>query len=201
MSAAGPILRRADWQRDQDTLKELRETVFVREQGVPPEIEWDGKDAAAAHVIAERGGQAIACGRLMPDGKIGRMAVLPEARGTGVGAGVMTALVELAMRQGLRSVYLHAQSHAAGFYDRQGFSREGSAFLEAGIEHVAMRRDLDYAACRVDVVPVTYPRPFDGLVLALAGTARRHLDILSPALDPQVFDSSDLVSAISALVR
>lgn len=201
MPAASLILRPANWQRDRDTLKTLRERVFVIEQGVPPEIEWDGRDDAAEHVIAEQDGETIACGRLMPDGKIGRMAVLPQARGTGVGARVMTALLDLAMRRGLRSVYLHAQSHAAGFYTRQGFATEGYTFVEAGIDHVAMRRDLEYTTCCVDVVPVAYPRPFADLVLALAGSARRHLDILSPALDSQVFDSADLVSAISALAR
>lgn len=175
--------------------------MFVHEQGVPPEIEWDGRDASAEHVIAERDGHAIACGRLMPDGKIGRMAVLPEARGTGVGSRVMTALTDQAMRQGLRSVYLHAQSHASGFYARQGFTGVGEPFVEAGIDHIAMRKELHYTNCEVDVISVRYPLPFSELVLALAGTARRHLDILSPSLDPQVFDCTDLASDISALVR
>ena len=201
MSSDRLTLRRADWDRDRQTLHSLRETVFVEEQGVPPEIEWDGRDALAEHVIAERDGQAIACGRLMPDGKIGRMAVLSAARRTGIGAHVMTALIDQAMHRGLRSVYLHAQSHALGFYAGQGFTREGDNFLEAGIDHVAMRRELDYTRCRVDVVAVAYPRPFAELALRLAGSARRYLDILSPALDPQVFDRGDLVSAISALVR
>lgn len=201
MSSPSLTLRRADWERDRHTLHSLRETVFVKEQGVPPEIEWDGNDGLAEHVIAERDGQAIACGRLMPDGKIGRMAVIFAARRTGIGAQVMTALIDQAMRRGLRSVYLHAQSHALGFYNGQGFTREGDTFQEAGIDHIAMRRELDYRRCRVDVVPVAYPRPFAELILVLAGSARRYLDILSPGLDPQVFDRGDLVSAFSALVR
>lgn len=194
-------LRRADWQHDQGILRRLRETVFVNEQGVPADIEWDGKDASAEHAIAELEGEPVACGRLMPDGKIGRMAVLPEARNKSIGAQVMTALIDLAMRQGLRSVYLHAQSHAAGFYTRQAFVQEGDAFVEAGIDHIAMRRELDYRACKVDVVPVSYPHPFAALTIALASSARRHLDILSPALDSQVFDNDELVSALTAVVR
>lgn len=201
MSAEPLSLRQADWDQDQDTLRTLRETVFVQEQGVPADIEWDGKDAAAAHAIAELGGRPVACGRLMPDGKIGRMAVLPEARNRGIGARIMTALIDQAMRRGLRTVYLHAQSHAAGFYRRQAFVQEGDTFVEAGIEHVAMRRELDYTACRIDVVPASYPQPFAALAIALASTARRHLDILSPALDAQVFDNDALVSAMTALVR
>ncbi|TCO78268.1 GNAT family N-acetyltransferase [Chromatocurvus halotolerans] len=201
MSAEPLSLRQADWDRDQGILRTLRETVFVQEQGVPADIEWDGKDAAAAHAIAELGDRPVACGRLMPDGKIGRMAVLPEARNRGIGARIMTALIDQAMRRGLRTVYLHAQSHAAGFYSRQAFVQEGDTFVEAGIEHVAMRRELDYTACRIDVVPVSYPQPFAALAIALASTARRHLDILSPALDAQVFDNDALVSAMTALVR
>lgn len=194
-------LRRADWEQDRELLRRLREVVFVHEQGVPADIEWDGKDAAAEHVIAEVGGGVVACGRLMPDGKIGRMAVLPEARSRGIGTRVMTALIEQAMRRGLRSVYLHAQAHAAGFYERQAFVHEGDTFVEAGIEHIAMRRELDYNACRVDVAPVSYPDPFAALTIALTVTARRHLDILSPALDSKVFDSDALASAMTALVR
>ena len=205
--STGPVtLRRADWARDGHTLQQLRETVFIEEQGVPPAIEWDGRDVDAEHVLAERepaGGpaSAIACGRLMPDGKIGRMAVLADARGTGIGTRVMAVLIDMAMRRGLRAVYLHAQTRAAEFYRRQGFMPEGGAFLEAGLEHVSMRRELDYTDCRVDVVPAQYPQPFADLTLALAHSARRHLDILSPALEPLVFDRSELVSAISALVR
>jgi len=194
-------LRRADWQQDQETLRRLREAVFVNEQGVPVEIEWDGKDALAEHAIAEVEGQPVACGRLMPDGKIGRMAVLPEVRHQGIGTRVMTTLIDLAMRKGLRSVYLHAQSHAAGFYTRQAFVQVGDAFLEAGIGHIAMRLELDYSACQVDVVPVSYPQPFAALTIALASTARRYLDILSPALDSQVFDNDVLASAMTAVVR
>lgn len=201
MSSSSVTLRHADWDCDQHILHSLRENVFVEEQGVPPEIEWDGRDPQAEHVIAERDGKAIACGRLMPDGKIGRMAVLPAARRTGVGGRVMTALIDQAMRLGLRSVYLHAQSHAEEFYAGQGFMREGDNFVEAGIEHIAMRRKLDYSHCRVDVVRVAYPGPFAGLAMLLANSARRYLNILSPALDPLVFDNSDLVSAISTLVR
>jgi len=201
VSAEPLSLRQANWDRDQDTLRTLRETVFVKEQGVPADIEWDGKDAAAAHAIADLGGRPVACGRLMPDGKIGRMAVLPEARNRGIGARVMTALIDQAMRGGMRAVYLHAQAHAAGFYRRQAFIQEGDPFIEAGIEHVAMRRELDYTACRIDVVPVSYPQPFAALAIALASTARRHLDILSPALDARVFDNDTLVSAITAVVR
>lgn len=201
MSTDQVRLRRADWQRDHATLRRLRETVFVHEQGVPADIEWDGEDASAEHIIAELDHQPIACGRLMPSGKIGRMAVLVEARNSGIGARVLAALIDLAMRRGLHRVYLHAQTHAAGFYARQAFVQEGARFLEAGIEHVAMRRELDYTACQSDVLPVAYPKPFAALTLALASTTRRHLDILSPALDPQIFDNEQLVSALTALVR
>jgi predicted GNAT family N-acyltransferase len=196
-----PELRTAAWPADESTLRALRERVFIEEQGVPRAIEWDGRDAGASHVIAHRDGAAIACGRLLADGKIGRMAVLPEARGEGVGARVLAALLDEARRRGLREVYLHAQRHAEGFYRRQGFSADGEPFLEAAIEHLAMTRELSYRHCGVAVSPVRYPRPFGELLLALAGSARRQFAVLSPQLDPLVFEEPELLSALTALRR
>lgn len=194
-------LRRALWERDSEVLRRLRETVFVREQQVPAEIEWDGRDVHAEHVIASLGSRDVGCGRLMPDGKIGRMAVLADLRGRGIGARILGALIERAMRQGLPRVRLHAQAHAEGFYARAGFRVEGAPFDEAGIAHVAMVRVLDYRGCPVDVVPVSAPDPFADLALGLVDGARRQLDILSPSLDVAVFARPSLSEAMTALVR
>jgi predicted GNAT family N-acyltransferase len=106
-------VRAADWNRDRDTLRALRHTVFVVEQDVPEDLEWDGEDADCQHALAFLGDQAVGTGRLSPAGKIGRMAVLAQARGHGVGAAVLDHLVAAAKASGLLVVCLNAQSHAS----------------------------------------------------------------------------------------
>ncbi len=121
----------------------IRTTVFVEEQGVPAELEWDAADAECWHALAtDEQGKALGTGRLLPDGHIGRMAVLREARGLGVGAAILRALVDKARTLGYDDVVLNAQTHAEPFYQRAGFVREGDLFMEAGIEHVSMRLRL-----------------------------------------------------------
>ncbi|HEY9532672.1 MAG TPA: GNAT family N-acetyltransferase [Burkholderiales bacterium] len=120
----------------------IRFAVFVEEQGVPREIELDEMDAACIHALAYLDGKAIGTGRLLPDGHIGRMAVLRKWRGHGVGSRILNALVEQARRRGDREVALSAQVHALAFYRAHGFVEEGGEYLEAGIRHQAMRRSL-----------------------------------------------------------
>lgn len=135
--------RLADWDADRETLRRIREIVFVQEQGVEPGLEWDGKDAESTHALANIGSAApVATGRLQPDGKIGRMAVLREWRGHGLGQAILERLIEAARDAGLASVYLHAQTHALAFYQRAGFTAEGAEFEEAGIPHRLMRLAL-----------------------------------------------------------
>jgi predicted GNAT family N-acyltransferase len=133
-------VRLVGWDEAAPVLSRIRTTVFVGEQGVPPEIEIDGRDPECAHAIAESAaGEAIGTGRLMPDGRIGRMAVLAGWRGRGVGAAILEALMAEARRRGFRETWLHAQSHARDFYARHGYVVEGDEYLEAGIPHVHMR--------------------------------------------------------------
>lgn len=136
-------VRRASWENDQVALRGIRDTVFVREQNVPLDLEWDGRDAGGMHVIAEdAAGAPIGTGRLLPDGHIGRMAVLQPWRGKGVGSALLAELVLSAIECGLAEVALNAQTHALGFYGRLGFEAEGEEFLDAGIPHRRMRRAL-----------------------------------------------------------
>ncbi len=136
-------VRLVDWRDASPILTRIRTTVFVGEQGVPPEIEIDGRDPECVHAIAEdASGEAIGTGRLMPDGRIGRMAVLATWRGRGVGAAMLDLLVTEARRRGFAEVYLHSQVHAKDFYARHGFVVEGEEYLEAGIPHVGMRMKL-----------------------------------------------------------
>lgn len=136
-------VRLVDWRDASAVLSRIRTTVFVGEQKVPAEIEIDGRDPECAHALAENAsGEAVGTGRLMPDGRIGRMAVLAAWRNRGVGAAMLEALVAQARRRGLREVYLHAQVRARDFYLRHGFAVEGEEYLEAGIPHVGMRMTL-----------------------------------------------------------
>lgn len=132
-------VRHADWQDDQAALSAVRRQVFILEQRVPEELEWDEADAPALHMLAcDGGGHAIGTGRLLQDGHIGRMAVLREWRGRGVGAAILDALIAAARGRGLRGIVLNAQTHALGFYARRGFVAEGDEFPDAGIPHRRM---------------------------------------------------------------
>jgi YbgC/YbaW family acyl-CoA thioester hydrolase len=125
----------------------LRHAVFVDEQGVPVELEADGRDAQATHAVASnRLGLALATGRLVESepgvAQIGRMAVLSGIRGGGIGRSVLDALLEAARARGCRRVVLHAQASALPFYRRAGFVEGGAPYEEAGIAHVDMSRSL-----------------------------------------------------------
>ncbi|MEM6543745.1 MAG: GNAT family N-acetyltransferase, partial [Pseudomonadota bacterium] len=146
----------AYWPEDAETLRQLRETVFIEEQQVPRHIEWDGQDEDAVHVIARQGGTAIGCGRLLGDGRIGRLAVLGDYRGQGLGALLLGAILKLARGRGDLRVYLHAQTHALKFYGNAGFSAVGDEFIEAGIPHRHMELMFDYRDCNELVYPVRY---------------------------------------------
>lgn len=135
-------IRLLDWQAAQADAKPIRFEVFVGEQRVPAEIELDEHDAACVHALAYMNGHAVGTGRLLPDGHIGRMAVLKPSRGQGIGKALLRALVEAARRRGDREVALSAQVHAVGFYRAEGFQPEGPVYEEAGIAHQAMRRRL-----------------------------------------------------------
>jgi predicted GNAT family N-acyltransferase len=137
------LVRIVTWPEARAEAQRIREAVFVAEQGVPPDIELDEWDERCEHALAyDAGGRPVGTGRLLPDGHIGRMAVLREARGQGVGGRVLEALIERARERGMRRVALNSQTHAAPFYARFGFAVVGETFMEAGIAHVAMERDL-----------------------------------------------------------
>lgn len=130
------------WEKARAHAAPIRCAVFVEEQGVPPEIELDELDVRCVHAVAFQENVAVGTARLLPDGHIGRMAVLKEWRGRGIGGRMLNALLEQARRRGEREVALSAQVHAVGFYRAHGFVEEGAEYLEAGIRHQAMRKAL-----------------------------------------------------------
>ena len=124
----------------------IRRRVFIEEQHVPEELELDEDDQHAVHALALMDGRAVGCGRFVAHGpvevKIGRMAVLADVRGSGIGQAILEFLMNEAQRRGFSRAVLHAQLSAEGFYLKQGFVPVGPAFEEAGISHRKMERSL-----------------------------------------------------------
>jgi len=144
MSPEGaPSVRLGSWEELGPAAREIRIEVFVREQAVPLEMEIDEQDPHCLHALASDAlGRAVGTGRLLPDGHIGRMAVLRTQRGKGVGAALLRALLEAARQRGHAQVELSSQLHAEGFYRRFGFAAVGEAYEDAGIAHITMRMKL-----------------------------------------------------------
>jgi predicted GNAT family N-acyltransferase len=211
------------WSSHGNQLRAVRDRVFVQEQQVPQDLERDGEDAMAEHFLAiNEAGQAIGCARLLASGQIGRMAVLSEFRGTGIGTRLLDAAVEQATGMGLRKVHLHAQIQAETFYRKRGFLPVGDSFMEAGISHRHMELELPIPfespgevarpVVREETSPDTVQPPSElltyrgvgdcaaGLLQALRHP-RRNLYIYSQALDHALFDNSEIVDALSAFVR
>ena len=137
-----PRIELMSWERARQLASPIRFQVFVREQRVPAEIELDDMDAPSLHAIAFENERAIGTGRLLPDGHIGRMAILKEWRRRGIGAAILKALIDAAERRGDREIALSAQLHAVEFYRTHGFEPVGDVYEEAGIPHQAMVRAL-----------------------------------------------------------
>lgn len=130
----------ADWPRDEADIRSIRTSVFVVEQGVAPELDFDGLDPACRHVLAREshGGHPLGTGRLDPSGKIGRIAVLESHRRRGIGHALVTTLLETAAAAGMKHAFLHAQVASIRFYESLGFKASGPVFDEAGIPHRRM---------------------------------------------------------------
>jgi len=131
------------WSSHAEGARMVREQVFLQERGIPAELEWDAWDASALHVLAlDAQAQVIATGRLLTQGaagRIGRLAVLPEWRGKGVGQALLRRLLEAGLQHGLPSAFLHARQEASGFYEKSCFVQQGAPYLETGSPHVTMR--------------------------------------------------------------
>ena len=127
------------WEEAETALRAVRTAVFICEQQVPEELEWDEFDAVSEHVLAlNNAGQPVGTARLLPDGNIGRMAVLKEWRGQGFGSALLTTLLQVLIRRRQFEAQLHAQTSAIPFYKKFGFQVMGEEFMEAGIPHVKM---------------------------------------------------------------
>ena len=146
MSVPRFTIHRCTWQDAEAQLRAIRTQVFIQEQNVPEALEWDGEDAHAMHALAcDSAGRAIGTARLLLQHElahIGRMAVLPEWRGQGVGRALLDEIMAAAQAHGARCAFLNAQTIAVPFYVRADFAVEGEEFLDAGIPHLRMTRSL-----------------------------------------------------------
>lgn len=191
MTTADVRVEAVDYATALQDLRRVREAVFIEEQGVPRDLEQDALDPLCYHVIArDADGAPIGTGRLTPDHRIGRMAVLSAWRGRGVGEALLRALLAEARQRQWPAISLHAQVNAERFYARHGFLPEGDRFFEAGIEHQGMRRVLGGTATiahRAEAVAIT---------TAVIVQARRSLAIYSRALDPGLWDAPPVLDAL-----
>jgi len=192
---------------DYDAIHHVRNSVFVIEQQIPADEEFDELDPQCHHVIARDGeSKPIGTGRLLPEGKIGRLAVIKEWRGQGVGKSLLRALIEKARTMGLTTVTANVQVSAQGFYQQFGFVEEGDHFLEAEIPHQAMRLALEpiISDGRPDPIPRSpsvQPVRIETLestleaCLQLIDDARRQLYIYTGDLEYNLFGQTDIVEA------
>ena len=203
------FIEHASFEKDLPDLRLVREEVFVVEQQVSREEEWDDLDAVSHHVLArDSGGNPIGTGRLAPDHKIGRMAVLKEWRGRGVGAALLRVLVERARELRFPEVHMNAQVDAIGFYQKLGFTVYGDEFIEANIRHRSMQMTLSPLDVPDRPGDHVGPRPDSKLtlietsaqahysVLELLGLARREICIYTRDLDATLFDTPEALEAL-----
>jgi predicted GNAT family N-acyltransferase len=200
----------ADWTTDYDALRAVRDPVFVDEQNVPIEDEIDAQDPLSKHVIArDAENTPIGTGRLSPERLIGRMAVIREWRGRGVGEALLAALLDQARALGYPAVELHAQSHAIAFYEKFGFAVYGEEFDECGILHRMMRIEL--AAPEARTFAPLPPKPEARVLIAedrdqavaaiadLLADARYEIAIYTRDLDPALLDVQPILDAIKRI--
>jgi predicted GNAT family N-acyltransferase len=127
------------WHDGEPLLKSIREEVFIREQGIPAELEWDGLDEGCRHALAlSHQGNAIGCARMFANGHIGRIAVLPQWRKKKVGTAIVEALLDYARTHDYKQVDVDAQTYAMPFYGGFEFVKQGKEFMDAGLPHIKM---------------------------------------------------------------
>lgn len=145
-SLGNPVIRVAELPQDLPAIQSVRAAVFQSEQGIEPELDFDGKDEISDQILVYLARQPIGTARIryLDDrtAKIERLAVLSSARGKGIGKLIMEKAIELAAKKNMREVVIHAQEYIQGLHQKLGFEPEGAAFEEAGIPHVKMRKKL-----------------------------------------------------------
>ena len=178
-------------------LRAVREPVFLVEQAVPPELEWDELDPVSTHVIARDANDTpIGTARLTPEHSIGRMAVLAPWRGRSVAAAMLQALIDHARKLDYPALELHAQTHAIGLYERFGFTAFGPEYDEAGIPHRSMRLELAAGPDERALRETDSASELAALTLDILRRGRRELALYTRDLDPALLGSADAIEAL-----
>lgn len=195
-------IKAANWQTDKTALRAIRSEVFIEEQQVPVEVEWDDHDEHSYHWLAlDEQNNPIGSCRLLTDGHITRMAVVKSQRGNGVGAALLQAALDQARTDNWFEVSLSAQLHAIPFYQKAGFIAQGPEYMDVNIPHRTMRLQLlparllgqhggNFAVIQLSLT-----------ALELINQVSKQLRILSYDLDYKTFDNEEMLQSISALAR
>ena len=130
------------WYKDEAHLRAVRTPVFIQEQAVTPEFEWDEIDVSAVHLLAMMDFEPVACLRIINHHKIGRMAVLKQHRGIGLGSWLLLEAINICKNNGSKSIFLSAQTHAISFYEKVGFKQISGEYCDVDIPHVDMLLDI-----------------------------------------------------------
>jgi predicted GNAT family N-acyltransferase len=214
---------RTTWQEDEVTLRALREEVFIKEQQVTPDLEWDEHDETATHFLAFNDKhEPVGTARLMTTGQLGRMAVLANYRKQGFGSALLRKAIKEAQKQNLTEVVLYAQTHALPFYEKFGFTAYGDEFMDAEIPHRRMR--LSITPLHQDTIltqkglpdlnntntfilgetKISYllesSQEFNTALCHLIRQAKLNIRILSNDLDHLLFDNEQFVAGVSSLL-
>jgi len=221
-----------DWETHKQAIQVIRELVFIKEQKVPEDLEWDSDDLSAKHfLVLNNNNQAIATGRLTSDGQIGRMAVFAKWRRQGIARKLLQHILMTAKVLKHSAVYLHAQLYTQDLYQGAGFQKEGESFLEAGIPHIKMSMGLNQTTGSIapqestvefasekentktenssssntsqsyEPIVLAHINDFKDITIQLAETATRFIKILTPDLEPVLYDHTTFTEIISALCR
>lgn len=190
---------RVGWRDDQASLCAIRQRVFVEEQGVPEDLEWEGDDEQCEHFLAiHQQAGAVGCARLRPDGRraqIGRLAVLPAYRRLGIGRAMLEKVDRCGIERGYDELYLHAQTYAQPLYESLGYLASGAEFQEAGIAHRLMTRRIEPVAEPVGVLNQL------AWLRRMVNQARRSVDMHLPEVPGLIGDDALIWEALSALSR
>lgn len=195
---------KVDWLKYQSALQSIRESVFIEEQGVPTELEWDGQDEQAEHWLAvTEQDQAIATLRILSDGHIGRVAVLKAYRNQGVGTQLLSHIIDHYRNQQWRELFLYSQCDAQNFYSKLGFNCRGPEFMDAGIPHICMRLtliDTPLLGTHHGKIAVA-EKDRDDMIIKLIEQAQRRILILSNDLYPGALNQQSAADILSSLAR
>ncbi len=203
-------VRITDWQHAREDARAIRTEVFIREQNVPEEMEWDDDDLTAVHFVIYDGATPAGCARLLPDGHFGRMAVRREWRRSGAGSRLLQALITYAFDEaGMEKLQASAQTKALLFYHRNGFTADGEFYPDADMPHVHIHRERNnhppgnFLIPEQDnsVHPLNSPIAQTGwLEIALSGNPQ-HITLMCGNLNAPLWSEAAVVDAISQYVR